>query len=67
MYCTPALAMVRVPRAPRSETIDVRKLFFVIAILTGSAAPSHAATITYNFAARIDVAVTPTLFVEMTR
>ena len=54
MCTTPAFALVGVARAPRSKIIDVRKLFFVVAML---ATPSHAATITYDFATRIDVAV----------
>jgi hypothetical protein len=60
MRTTPAFAMLGVPRAPRSEIIDVRKLFFFIALLAAATTPSYATTITYNFAARIDVAVAPT-------
>ena len=59
MRTTPTFAMVGVPRAPRSEIISVRKLF-VVAMLAATTTPSHAATITYNFATRVDVAVTPT-------
>ena len=57
MRTTPTFAMVSVPRAPRSKIIDVRKLFFLVAMLAAATTPSYAATITYNFAARIDVAV----------
>jgi hypothetical protein len=60
MCTTPAFAMVGVPPAPRSEIIDVRKLFFVAAMAAAATTPSHATTLTYNFAARIDVATTPT-------
>jgi PEP-CTERM motif len=60
MRTTPIFAMVGVPRARRSEMIDVRKFFFVVAMLAAATTPSYAATITYNFAARIDVAVAPT-------
>jgi hypothetical protein len=56
MCTTPAFAMLGVPRAPRSETIDVRKLFFVfvVAVLAAATTPSYATTITYNFGARIE-------------
>jgi PEP-CTERM motif len=59
MCTTHAFATVGVPRAPRSEIIAVRKLFFVVALLAAATTPSYATTITYNFAARIDVAVAP--------
>jgi hypothetical protein len=60
MCTTTAFAMLGVPRAPRSKKIDVRKLFFVVAILAAATMPSYGTTITYNFAARIGVAVAPT-------
>jgi hypothetical protein len=56
MSTRPASVMVGVSRASRSEMIDVRKLF-VAAMLAVAMTPSHATTITYNFAARIDVSV----------
>jgi PEP-CTERM motif len=62
MRTTPTFATVGVPRAPRSKIIDVRKFFFVFAMLAAATTPSYAATITYNFAARIDVAVASTDF-----
>ena len=62
MCTTRAFAMVSVPRAPRFKIIDVRKLFFAVAMLAATTMASYAATITYNFAARIDVAVASTDF-----
>jgi PEP-CTERM motif len=62
MRTTPISAMASVPRAPRSEIMDVRRLFFVVAMLAAATTTSYAATLTYNFAARIDVAVASTDF-----
>ena len=55
MYTARIFAMVAAPRASRSKIIGVRKLLLVVAML--AATPSYAATITYNFAARIGAAV----------